>query len=328
MGAIYAGMGTGQVKVSFESVPRGSKSRSSLAFVAEGNSISLPVLMVRGNAPGPTLLVTAGVHGDEYEGVRTIFEVFDALDAAAMNGNFLAVPVMNPPAFWNISRTSPLDNANLARVFPGAEQGTPTEAIAYHFDQYILPAADFYVDLHSGGVKCAMPTLIGYLETDRAAAAAAEIFGAPVIWCHPNVPPGRTLSAAVDRGIPCLYAEARGAGRIHPDDLSCYRRGILNVLKHVGIIPGRPEVPDRAMRLYGDGNVDGSISSEARGFLMPCVQLLDYVDRDQVLGVLVDISGMTIATFRSPRDGVVVLIHECPLVDQNEPLFLITSKMQ
>jgi len=328
MGPIHAGMGARQVKSTFDAIPAGSKIRSSLAFMAGEHSICLPVLMVRGGLPGPTLLVTAGVHGDEYEGVRTIFEVFDSLDAAGMKGNFLAVPVMNPPAFWNISRTSPLDGANLARVFPGLQAGTPTEAIAYHFDQHILPLADFYIDLHSAGVKCAMPTLIGYLETDAAAASAAEIFGAPVIWCHPSVPPGRTVSAATDRGIPCLYAEARGAGRIDPEDLSCYRRGIANVMKHMGIVSGAVEVPEKVTRLYGDGNVDASISSPVRGFLMPRVKLLETVAKGQALGVLVDMSGMEVEFFHSPCDGVVVLIHECPLVQAEEPLFLITRSMQ
>ena len=315
------------MNIDFASVPIGSKTRSSLDIVAAGHSISLPVLMVRGGAAGPTLLVTAGVHGDEYEGVRTIFDVFESLDASVMKGNFLAVPVMNPPAFWNISRTSPLDDANLARVFPGSPAGTPTEAIAFHFDQNILAVADFYIDLHSGGVKCAMPTLIGYLETDPAAAAAAEIFGAPVIWCHPNVPPGRTLSAANDRGIPCLYAEARGAGRIHPEDLKCYRRGVMNVLKHLGICSGEPDVPKTLARLYGDGNVDVSVSSPMRGFLIPRVVLLETVTKGQVLGVLVDTSGIETESFHSPCDGVVVLIHECPLIQAEEPLFLITRQM-
>jgi predicted deacylase len=311
----------------FASVAAGSKERSSLEVVAGGHTISLPVLVVRGGAPGPTLLVSAGVHGDEYEGVRTIFDVFESLDATAMEGNFLAVPVMNPPAFWNISRTSPLDNANLARVFPGAADGTPTEAIAFHFDRHILPLADFYVDLHSGGVKCAMPTLIGYLENDAVAAAAAEIFGAPVIWCHPNVPPGRTVSAAKDRAIPCLYAEARGAGRIDRDDLNCYRRGVTNVLKHLGILSGEPDVPAAVLRLYGDGNVDGSVACPERGFLIPHVVLLDTVSKGQLLGVLVDTSGMEIKSFRAPCDGVVVLVHECPLIQPGEPLFLITRPM-
>jgi len=308
----------------FASLAPASRKRTSL----DAQSVSLPVLMARGASDGPTLLVTAGVHGDEYEGVRTIFDVFESLDVTTMKGNFLAVPVMNPPAFWNISRTSPLDNANLARVFPGAADGTPTEAIAFHFDQQILPLADFYIDLHSGGVKCAMPTLIGYLETDTAGAAAAEIFGAPVIWCHPNVPPGRTVSAAGDRGIPCLYAEARGAGRIDPADLACYRRGVTNVLKHLGILPGQPDVPGTAVtRLYGDGNVDVSVSTPVRGFLIPRVALLEAVVKGQVLGALVDISGVEIETLVAPCDGIVVLIHECPLIQPEEPLFLLTRPM-
>jgi len=311
----------------FAAVPAGSKRRSSLDVVAGGHTISLPVLMARGVSSGPTLLVSAGVHGDEYEGVRTIFDVFDLLDPAVMTGNFLAIPVMNPPAFWNISRTSPLDHANLARVFPGSAEGTPTEAIAFQIDQQILPLADFYIDLHSGGVKCAMPTLIGYLERDAAAAAAAEVFGAPVIWCHPNVPPGRTVSAAKDRGIPCLYAEARGAGRIDLGDLECYRRGVSNVMKHLGILSGQPDVPSNATRLYGDGNVDESVSSPVRGFLVSRVALLETVMKGQVLGALVDISGVELQEFCAPCDGVVVLIHECPIVQPDEPLFLVTRPM-
>ena len=107
MGSIHAGMGSGQMTFDFGSVAVSSKKRLTLEFIAGTHTISLPVLMVRGSLSGPTLLVSAGVHGDEYEGVRTIFDVFESLDAAAMKGNFLAVPVMNPPAFWNISRTSP-----------------------------------------------------------------------------------------------------------------------------------------------------------------------------------------------------------------------------
>ncbi|MEP6536877.1 MAG: succinylglutamate desuccinylase/aspartoacylase family protein, partial [Bryobacteraceae bacterium] len=322
------GLGIGQMKFDFGSLAPGSKTRTLLDVPTSSSVISVPVLAVRGSGDGPTLLVTAGVHGDEYEGVRAIFDVFESLDPAEMKGNFLAVPVMNPPAFWNISRTSPLDNANLARVFPGSAAGTATEAIAFHFDQHILPLADFYIDLHSGGVKCAMPTLIGYLESDAAAAAAAEIFGAPVIWCHPNVPPGRTLSAAVDRGIPCLYAEARGAGRIHAADLDCYRRGVMNILRHLGILSCEPHIPAIAVtRLFGDGNVDVSVVSPLRGFLIPSVALLDPVVQGQPLGILVDITGAEIETFAAPSDGIVVLIHECPLIQPDEPLFLITRPM-
>lgn len=265
------------------------------------------------------------MHGDEFEGVRAIFETFRDLDPSTMSGDFVGVPVANPPAFWNCTRTSPLDNGNLARVFPGDASGSPTEAIAYYFDRDILPRADLYVDLHSAGVKCAMPTLVGYHEFDLAARDAALAFGAPVVWRHPTVAPGRTVSAAIARGIPALYAEARGAGRIDPEGLRCYRAGIDNLLRHLGILPGVPAPPGPCRFLNGDGNIDSSVSSTQRGFLIPCVELLETVEHGQVLGTLVDVFGNEIDRFPAPRDGVIVLIHACPLVQPDEPLFMVTG---
>ena len=88
------------------------------------SGIQLPILLVRGSHEGAALVVTAGIHGDEYEGVRAIFDVVETLDPAAMRGDLIAVPVSNPPAFWAGTRRNPLDGVNLARVFPGA--ATPT----------------------------------------------------------------------------------------------------------------------------------------------------------------------------------------------------------
>src|SRR5579871_914000 len=88
---------------------RGAKHTLDLEFQAGGHHLSLPVLLVRGAARGQCLVVTAGVHGDEYEGVHTILALYQGLDPARMAGDLLAVPVANPPAFWNLSRTSPLD---------------------------------------------------------------------------------------------------------------------------------------------------------------------------------------------------------------------------
>ncbi len=93
------------------------------------------------------------VHGDEYEGVRTLLELSRELDPARMSGDAIFVPVINPPAFWNGTRTSPLDGQNLARVFPGRPDGTPSESIAYWIDQAVFPHADLFIDLHSAGIE-------------------------------------------------------------------------------------------------------------------------------------------------------------------------------
>ncbi len=305
--------------------PPGTKRTFDLTFSARGEQLNLPVLLARGANPGKTLVATAGVHGDEYEGTRAIFDVFRELDPAHMSGNFLAVPVANPPAFWNLSRTSPLDDGNLARVFPGRPEGAPTSAIAWHLDQYIFPNADFYIDLHSGGVKCVMPSMVGFHSADDKARAAAFLFGSPVVWEHPTVAPGRTVSAAIARGIPALYTEAFGAGRIAPNDLLLFTRGLRNLLRHLHILQSEPDCVPCEYHLIGDGNIDQSVSSANRGFLIPKVELLESVREGQELGHLLNLHGDIIDRFNAPCAGLVGLIHACPKVEPGEPLFLITG---
>jgi N-alpha-acetyl-L-2,4-diaminobutyrate deacetylase len=301
--------------------PRGARHNLSL----DANGIELPVILIRGASEGKTLVVTAGVHGDEYEGIRAILDLTARLDPRTLRGDLLAVPVANPPAFWNGTRTSPLDAGNLARVFPGTAAGTPTESIAYHLDQHILRHADVYLDLHSAGIACDMPALIGYDASDHRAEQAALAFGADVIWAHPTIPDGRTVSAAKARGIPWLYTEMRGAGRIHPADLQFIERGLRNLLCHLAMIDGTPEPSPCRWRLCGDGNIDHSITATQRGFLIPEVDLLDHVTQGQPIGHLVDLHGTVIERFLAPSEGVVVLIHARPLVTPDEPLFLLAQ---
>lgn len=295
-------------------------------WLAVNADLSLPLLIAHGAAEGPVFAVTAGVHGDEYEGVRAIFEVFDSLDTTSLRGTLLAVPVVNPPAHWACQRTSPVDGANLARVFPGRADGGLSEQIAAVIANEVIGKADFYLDLHSGGVRYAMPSMAGYAAVDPRGLAAAMAFGAPVIWGHPVIEPGRTISVAHERGIPFLYTEAWGAGRIAPGDLHMMRRGIGNLLRHLGMLPGAPDIPTPPRRLSGAGNTDDGLSAGADGFLMLAVALLDRVSPGQVLGRLVDVRGNTIETYLAPRSGTVALTREMPVAVKGDTLFLIADE--
>ena len=144
----------------------GTKHALELPLEGAARDWSLPILYVRGRAPGRRLVVTAAVHGDEFEGVRAILDLYEQLDPSHMSGDFLSVPVANPPAFWNKSRTSPVDGANLAREFPGSLDKNCTSAIAYSLGQSIIAHADFYLDLHSAGIHLNMPRLVGYDARD------------------------------------------------------------------------------------------------------------------------------------------------------------------
>lgn len=304
-----------------ERLERGAKHRIAITV----GSADLPVLVARGAAAGATLVVTACVHGDEYEGTRAILEEFEALNPVAMKGDLIAVTAANPLAFWAGTRTSPLDGGNLARVFPGKEDGTPTEQLAWHLGRAVIARADLYLDLHSAGVRWAMPALVGFDSSDPRGRAAALAFGCEVIWGHPAIAPGRTVSFATERRIPFLYTESRGSGRIGSEELAIYRRGIRNLLRHTGIAEGELERAPLRVELQGDGNIENGVTSPVAGFLVPEVALLDRVRKGDRLGRLYNPWGELLFDCLAPRDGVLVLIREFPVVEAGEPLFLLTD---
>jgi len=113
-------------------------------------SISIPITVAK-NGDGPTVLFTGGNHGDEYEGPIALHELAQNMEEVDISGRVIVVPGMNFPAFQAGTRTSPIDQGNMNRVFPGSASGTVTEKIADYFQRVLLPMSDYVVDLHSGG---------------------------------------------------------------------------------------------------------------------------------------------------------------------------------
>jgi len=299
------------------SVPRGSKERLSVD--------GLPLMVVRGAQAGPRLGVTAAIHGDEFEGPAALFRFFDAVDAAELRGSIVAMPVANPAAFFAISRTHPEDGANLARVFPGAAEGTASQRLAWAISQHVIEGSDFFLDLHTGGVRYAMPAMAGYYTGDARSMNAALAFGAPVVWGHPVIPPGRTLSRCLELGIPFLYTEGAGGGRVNAQDATMFERGLWNLCAHLAMLPARNQVAPPALHLYGDGNVDGSENAPVDGFFVPSIELLDRVTPGQCMGRLLHLDGSLAAEVRAQGAGVVALLRMCPSVRAGEPLYLLAS---
>jgi len=301
-----------------------------VAVLDGGETLRLAVLVARGARPGPTIAVLGGVHGDEYEGPHAVRDVFKSLDTSALSGTFVGVPSTNAPAFAAGTRTSPLDGLNLARVFPGAETGSPSERIACYVGERIIGKADFLIDLHSSGTCCAMPTLVGYYASDspagRRSREAAFVFGAPVIWGHPDVARGRTTTEATDRGIPWLYTESPGGGWLHRDTAALYARGVTNVMKHMGMLPGTVEKVEPEHHLMGSGNLEEAITTGSAGFLVSEAATLDRVSGGDLLGRVLGPAGELLDEIRAESDGVVVLVRMTPSVSPDDLLFFITRE--
>jgi predicted deacylase len=299
----------------------------------DGGQLDLPVLAAAGHADGPTLAVLAGVHGDEYEGIRAIPRIFDEFDAAELRGRLIAVPVCNVPAYRAATRSSPIDGLNLARVFPGDPRGTVTQRIAHVVTERIIAPANLLIDLHSAGVAYSMPTLVGYPYADtplaRTAREAAVAFGCQVLWGHPPDPSatGRSISAAEALGIPWIYTEAAGGGRALPEDVDCYTTGVLNVMRWLGMLPGQPETRPPRCHLLGAGNTDAPIRVDRSGYFVSDVALLDTVASGQVLGHVLDFAGEPIEDIRAHAPGRVVMIRGLPAIHAGDGAFLLSGEM-
>ena len=316
-------------------LPRGSRGSYALPVMPlpDGNELWLPVLAAVGAAEGPTLTVLAGVHGDEYEGMRAIPELFRSFEVSALRGRLIAVPVCNVPAFRSATRTSPIDGLNLARVFPGDPGGTATQRIAHVLTEQVIAPASLLIDLHSAGIAYTMPTLVGYpyaatplAATARAAAAA---FGCAVLWAHPPDPRagGRTISAAEQLGIPWIYTEAAGGGRAAPADVACFSEGVLNVMRHLQMLPGQSSPRPARYHLLGAGNTDDPIRAATSGYFVSEVELLAPVVAGQLIGRVLDIDGEPVEEIFAHVDGRVVMIRGLPMIHAGEGVFLLTGDM-
>ncbi len=299
----------------------------------EGKKLSMPVLAAGGREEGPTLVVTAGVHGDEYEGMEAIYRVFEALDPQKMRGTFVALPIITLPAFWLGIRCNPVDSKNMARVFPGDAGGTFSERLAWAVLQRVLRHASFYIDLHSSGRNYRMLTLCGYSMLGKQAAVAREAalaFGAPVVWAHPATSPGRTLSATLDLEIPSLYTEAYGGGHVRPQDVDCYTRGLANLLKFLDIaVLDRAGLPEgyQPRLLGGSGDMDVAIKCRHGGLFFASAEVGARVRSGEVLGIVRSLDGRIAEEITAPEDGVLILMRATPRIYPGENIAALASEI-
>lgn len=212
--------------------------------------IEIPIVTVK-NGKGPTVLLTGGVHGDEYEGPIAISRLARDLDPGMIQGRVIMMPAVNIPAIMADTRLSPIDNWDINRCFPGNPKGTITQMIAHFLDHVILPMADISVDMHTAGHSgdSALSTNMHYLADPamrEKTMAAAAAFGAPYNVVFAGVDEGSTFTSCVERrGKISLGTELGGWGRVHIEGVRIGRRGVDNILKHLGVVEGEPDTTQR-----------------------------------------------------------------------------------
>ncbi len=257
---------------------------------AYGN-ISIPIAVIK-NGNGPTVLLMAGNHGDEYEGQIALCKLIRTLQPGEVTGRVIVMPAANLPAALAGARVSPLDDGNLNRAFPGDSDGSPTSAIAHYIESVLFPMSDFYHDLHSGGssldyVPFASMRKSDSPDLDAKAMAALKAFGAPVslVWAH-ILDTGFANAAAIGQRIVSLGGEFGGGGSVSVTGLRIVERGTRNFLRHAGCVAGdsTAKADQPSTRLMEVKNRLYFVLAPDAGLFEPAVELGDWVTEGQLCG--------------------------------------------
>jgi predicted deacylase len=294
--------------------------RLPVADLYTGTSLAMPVHVVCGRRPGPTLFVSAAIHGDELNGVEIIRRLLKRKALSSIRGTLLAVPIVNVHGFLDQSRYLP-DRRDLNRSFPGTRKGSVAARMAYTFMHEIVDKADFGVDLHTGALnRSNLPQVRGNLE-DEATLQLAKAFGAPVI-INSNARDGSLRQCAADKGMPMLIYEAGEALRFDELSIRAGLRGTINAMRHIGMLPSikqsRPVSPVLA-------DSTSWVRAPESGIVIPKVELGSRVTAGQTLAIIGDPVSEEEERVIAPFDGIIIGHSKLPLAHEGDALFHVAA---
>ncbi len=287
--------------------------------------------VIEGRAPGPHLLITGGVHGDEYEPMAAIRRLMSTIQSNQLCGRLTLVPVVNEAAFIRGTRTAE-DGLDLARTCPGRLEGSTTEQIAHAVSQ-LIRTAGYYIDLHTGGIALSLLPFVGYmLHSDPAVLdkqrRMAHAFNLPIVWGTTPTLHGRTLSVARDANIPAIYAEYLGGSGCNQQAVDDYADGCLNVMRELKMIQ-RDVRPSKIKYVIEDnrrdsGHLQIQHPAPATGFFEPAVELGQIVQQGDLLGrIIADPLAENTCDIRAQHGGVVLCLATLPRVLQGSGVAVI-----
>lgn len=278
---------------------------------------------------GPRVLITAGVHGDEYEPILVAMELINSLPGILESGSVTIVPVTNESAYVHGSRFGE-DGLDLARTCPGSPEGTITERTASQISA-LIKKADYFIDMHTGGLAYDVYPLAGYMlhpspEILQKQQEMAKAFNLPLVWGTDYRPEGRTLSVARDAKVPAIYVEYGGGTGVRSKAIRDYKVGVMNVLRYLNILKdpfNNPAARDKYWiedHRHDSGYLQGKMPSPVDGIFVAEVKIGDKIKAGELFGKVIEsFSGKQVDLY-ADIDGLVFLLRTMVKVKPGDAL--------
>lgn len=307
---------TGQKATGFIQVP-----------AAVDAALDIPVIVVNGAKPGPTLALLAGAHGTEYASILALMKLAAATDPAALSGTVIVVPLLNVPSFLQkVPHLNPIDGKNMNRLYPGKPDGTQTERALSAITAQVLEKCDYLIDFHGGDLDENMRKYSYWADTgndrlDSTSRGMVLAFGFDHIIIQHNRPsdprpPGVTTITreAQNLGKPAIAVEAGHAGTTHSEDVDALVAGSLAVMRHLKMLPGAVTPVEHPLWI----SKYAVVPSDREGVFFPLAVPEAYVKQGSSIGYMTDYFGNKIWDITAPLSGVVIYIGAVPSMKKGD----------
>lgn len=304
-----------------QSIAPGTRETLSLRLPGQSpyTPMALPIHVIHGRQDGPVLFLSAAIHGDEINGIEIIRRVRHTKALNRMKGTLICAPIVNVYGFFNHTRYLP-DRRDLNRSFPGSQTGSLASRLANLFAREVVDRSTHGIDLHTGSNhRINLPHIRADLDHEESA-RLARAFGAPVV-VDASLRDGSLREYGMSGGLPMLLYEAGEGLRFDALSIRAGVRGVLNVMRALGMLPSRTAKPQSII----ESRASQWARAPVAGLLRVEVPMGTRVLRGQVLGRIADAIGDNEFAVKSPVTGIIIGRTNNPVVNSGDALFHIAS---
>ena len=295
----------------------------SFAKLYTSSKVEIPVVIQRAKIPGPTVVITAGIHGDEINGVEIVRQIIAKKINIPLSGTTICIPILNTFGFLNADRAFP-DGRDLNRVFPGTKTGSLASRVAYYFTKEILPFADYCLDFHTGGAQRFNASQVRITPEKPDLLKLAAIFNAPFTVYASNI--SKSYRATCHKiGTPIILFEGGKSQSSNKNIVSQGVEGVMRVLNHLGMLGLGIDVPKKKTPTIVI-NSSRWIRAQKSGLLHLKIPCNKHVEKGEFLATITDPYGTMRFKVLAPNKGYIINVNQAPIVYQGDAIFHISTQ--
>jgi hypothetical protein len=305
------------IEINGQKIGRGESKKviSKIARLPSGTEIELPIYVFRSNKPGPAVLMSAGLHGDEINGIEIVRRMLeDRRFEKLERGTVVAIPVMNIYGFLNFSRQMP-DGKDINRNFPGNANGSLASRIAHFLTKEVLPVIDMGVDFHTGGASRFNFPQVRFAQNDNMAIELAHAFGSPVLLQSALIEKS-LRKQAFKLGKSIVVYEGGESLRLDEEVINEGMDGASRLLLHHEMLLDAP--PRTVEPLLCESSI--WIRARRSGIYKGLYRSGMSISRKETLGFITDPFGDFSVKVKAPQNGFIIGHNNMPIVNQGDAL--------